>query len=364
MFRDGKLDLQSAAMLKSLDKKEQAEFVKQHKKNINTGTWEVSRFVQRLHDDEVYNFLGKDCEKCKTRTFFSEKSLFPEARIGTDSCLNHGCYVQKWTKLLETRVKSLKREHKSHAAASMIVFDYSVNLRKITGRSVKLDGTDYKIVEHDWSCFSGTGGAGAEPCIHVTVDGAKLCVKPAYRKAEKSRGSNLKDFAAELKLLELPEDVDAAVRGALKAKKIDHWNFTKKVREKVLYGLTAARAGDMARSRGDAGLLLGNAFRHPPAKAKKIFSLFTGKEYAGHPDELLKLGDSAVFAVLYALSLDEYGIPPVYSDEKTSTAFDWSGLPPGEIKKLYQDAIRELLPKPEAGKAAKKAKGKEAEGEK
>jgi hypothetical protein len=358
MFRDGKLDLQSAAMLKSLDKKEQAEFVKQHKKyTINIGTWDVSRFVQRLHDDEVYKFLGKDCEKCKTRTFFAEKSLFPESRIDTDSCLNHGCYVQKWTKLMGTRVKSLKGEHKSHAAASLIVFDYSVNLQKIIGKSVKLDGADYTIVERDWNCFSETGGAGAEPCILVTVDDDKLCVKPAYWKAEKSRGSNLKDFAAELDLLALPKGEDAAVREALKAKKIDHWGFTKKVQEKVLYGLIAARAGDMARSRGDAGMLLGKAFRHPSRKAQKIFSLFTGKAYDGYPDEILKLGDLAVFAVLYALSLDEYGIPPVYSDENTPDVFDWSGLAPGEIKGLYQDAIRELLPKPKAEKAAKKAKG-------
>ncbi|MDR1239570.1 MAG: ParB/RepB/Spo0J family partition protein [Treponema sp.] len=359
MFREGKLDLQSAAMLKSLDEKEQAEFVKTKKNYVGVlSAWSVSSFIRGLHNDEVYKFLGKDCEKCKTRTFFTEKSLFPEAEINHDSCLDHGCYARKWTKLLEGRVKSLKGEHQSHAAASLIVFSYTVNLQRILGKNVTLDGTDYRIAERDWSSFSDTGGAGEEPCVFVSADGAKLKVSPVYRKAVKET-TDLKDFSAELKLLDLPKKEDAAVREALKAKKIDHYAFTEKVRERVLSGLIAARAADLASSRGDAGLLLGNAFRHPSAKDKKIFSLFTGKEYAGSTEEALKLGDTAAFALLYALSLSEYDIPTVWSGEKPPAVFGWSGLAPGEIKKLYQEAIRERLPKPKAEKPpAKAAKGK------
>ncbi|MDR2663773.1 MAG: ParB/RepB/Spo0J family partition protein [Treponema sp.] len=359
MFRNGKLDLQSAAMLKSLDKKEQAEFVKWGEDYVSINERDVARFVRNLHNDEVYQFLGKDCEKCKTRTFFTDNSLFPEAGVVRDACLDHGCYVKKWTKLLEARVESFKGEHQSHAAASLIVFDrYPVDLKKILGNGIQLDGADYKIAERDWSCFSDTKSAGAEPCFYVYVssDGAKLHVKPTYWK--KKETTDLKNFSAELKLLELPKDEDAAVRNALKAKKVDHYNFTEKVRQKVLYGLIAARAADRAGSHGDAELLLGNEFRSS-AHHKKIYSLFTGKEYAGDSDikEFLKLGDSAVFALLYALSLNLYDVPPVWSEKEAPAAFAWSGLPPGEIKKLYQEAIRELLPKPKAEKApAKKGK--------
>ncbi|MDR3191609.1 MAG: ParB/RepB/Spo0J family partition protein [Treponema sp.] len=359
MFREGKLDLQSAAMLKSLDEKEQAEFVKAKKDHCGSlNTWAVSSFVRGLHNDEVYQFLGKDCGNCQTRTFYTDQSLFPEAGVDRDSCLDHGCYVQKWTKLLEDRVKSLKGKHQSHAAAAMIVFDYSVNLQKILGKSATLDGADYKIAERDWLLFSDTESAGAAPCIHVSADGDKLRVKPAWWKADKKETTNLKDFSAELKLLELPKGEDTAVREALKARKTDHFNFTLKVRQEVLCRLTAARAADIASDHGDAGLVLANAFSHPSAKDKKMYSLFTGKEYAGNTDEALKLGDSAVFALLYALSLGEYDIPPVYSDKDTPAVFGWSGLPPGEIKGLYQEVIRALLPKPKAEKrAASKGKG-------
>jgi ParB/RepB/Spo0J family partition protein len=358
MFREGKLDLHSAAMLKSLDEKEQAEFVKAKKGWNSINSYAVSSFIRGLHNDEVYKFLGKDCEKCKTRTFFTEKSLFPESEIDSDSCLDHGCYVQKWTKLLEARVKILTEEHQSHAAASLIVFSYSVNLEKILGKSVTIDGTEYRIAERDWSSFSNTGDAEAEPCIFVSADGAQLNVTPAYRKVFKET-TNLKDFSAELKLLDLPKEEGAAVREALKAKKIDHFNFTQKVRETVLSRLIAARAADPAAGRGDAGLLLGDAFRHPTANDKKIFSLFTGKEYAGSTEEILKLGDTAVFALLYALSLGECDIPPVWSDKADAKAFGWSGLSSGEIRELYREAIRERLPKPKAEKTpAKAAKGK------
>jgi ParB/RepB/Spo0J family partition protein len=363
MFREGKIDLQGAAMLNSLDEKEQAEFVKAKKGYADLSPWSVSSFIRSLHNDEVYKFLGKDCEKCSTRTFFTEKSLFPEAGIDNDSCLDHGCYALKWAKLLEGRVKSLKGEHKGHAAASLILFDYSVNLQKILGKSVTLGGEDYRIAERDWFSFSDTGGPGAEPCVLVSTDGARLKVAPAYQKAGEKETTSLKDFSEELKLLELPKDEDAAVREAMGARKIDHYNFAQKVRERVLSGLIAARAQDLdldpASRRGDAGLLLGEKFRAPSANAKKVFNLFTGKEYAGSTEEVLKLGDPAVFALLYALSLNEYDIPPVWSAEKQPAAFGWSGLSSGEIKKLYQDAIRALLPKPKAGKPpAKAAKGK------
>jgi ParB family chromosome partitioning protein len=315
MFREGKLDLHSAAMLKSLDEKEQAEFVKAKKDYRFINSYAVLSFIQGMHNDEVYKFLGKDCGKCKTRTFFTEKSLFPETDIDRDYCLNHGCYVQQWTKLLESRVKSLKGEHESHAAASRIVFTYGLNLEKILGRSVTIDGTEYAIAELDWtSSFSDTGGAGAEPCIFVSADGVKLKVEPAYRKAAKET-DNLKDFSAELKLLDLPKEEGAAVRAALKARKIDHFNFTQKVRERVLSRLIAARAAELDADRGDAGLVLADAFRAPSKKAKHIFNLFTGKEYAGSTEEVLKLGDTAVFALLYALSLSEYDIPTVWSDK-------------------------------------------------
>jgi hypothetical protein len=237
-----------------------------------------------------------------------------------------------------------------------------VNLREILGKNVTIDGTDYRIAERDWSSFSDTGSAGAEPCIFVSADGAKLEVKPAYWKAAKET-TDLKDFSAELKLLDLPKEEGAAVREALKARKIDRYAFTEKVRRTVLSRLIAARVADLdlASGREDAGLVLGDAFRHPSAKNKEIFRLFTGKEYAGSTEEALKLGDTAVFALLYALSLSEYDIPAVWSAKEAPAAFEWSGLSSGEIKKLYQDAIRERLPKPKAEKAtppAMKAKGK------
>jgi ParB/RepB/Spo0J family partition protein len=362
MFRSGKMDLQSAAMLKSLNEKEQAEFVKKEKGDYEVSAWDVSRFIQELHNDQIYKFLGKDCEKCKTRTFLTDNSLFPETSIRNDSCLDRGCYIKKWTKILESCVKSLKEEHKTHAAASMIVFvDYSVNLQKIFGKSVKIGGADYSIKEYDWDNRADGGGAGKEPCIFVSVDGNRLHANPAYWKAAgKESTTDLKDFSKELKLLELPKDEDTAVREALKAKKISHYNFSEKVRKEVLLRLITARADTKGGDDLDAALVLRKAFNYPSEKQKKIFSLFTGKEYAGKVEEILDLETPLIFGLLYALELNEYDIPPVYSEKETPEVFEWSGLFPDEIKKIYQEVIRELLPKPKAGKAA--AKGKEKKG--
>ncbi|MDR0388439.1 MAG: ParB/RepB/Spo0J family partition protein [Spirochaetaceae bacterium] len=357
MFREGRLDLQSAAMLKSLDEKEQAEFVKANQKYVGfINSMTVANFVHGLHNDTIYKFLGKGCEKCKTRTFFTEKSLFPETNVNRDFCLDHGCYVRKWTELLEARVKSLKGEHKSHAAATLIIEDYTVNLKKVFDKGVTLDGTEYKIVAHDWSSLVDSGGAGREPCFLISANADKLHAKPAYWKTAKREPTDLKAFSAELKLLELPKDEDAAVREALKTKRINHSGFLEKVRKEILSRLITLRATDKAFSRGDAELLLKNAFGYPSVKIKKIFTLFTGKEYAGSVKEVLALGDSAVLALLYSLTLSEYDIPPAFDSKKMPEVFEWAGLNLGDTKELYQEVIRDLLLKPKAKKAAPAAK--------
>jgi hypothetical protein len=360
MFRAGQIELQSAAMLKSLDEKEQAEFVKKYKKFANIRIREVSSFIRNLHNDEVYKFLGKECAGCKTRTFFTEKSLFPEIDVREDSCLNHACYVQKWTRLLETRIKSLKGEHRSHTTAALIVYNYSANLEKIIGKSVRLDGADCKIIEDDWQCRSDSGGAGAEPCFFILVDGDKLQVKPAYWKKEKKETTNLKDFSAELKLLDLPKGEDAAVRDALKAKNVSHAGFTDKVRQKVLDRLIAYRAGSKDPPQNDAAILFRDVFQYPSKKKKEIYRLFTGRDYDEKNPGLIP-NDRMVLTLLCVLSFSAYYLPPVYSGKESSKVFDWSGLSPDEIKALYREVIRDLLPKPKAGKDAapgKKDKGK------
>jgi hypothetical protein len=359
MFRDRQIELPAAAMLKSLDEKEQAEFVKKYKNHYSAVRFhEVSSFIRNLHNDEVYKFLGKDCGKCKTRTFFTEKYLFPEIDVQRDSCLNHECYVQKWTKLLETRIKSLKGEHRSHAAAAMIAFDYSVNLDKILGKSVTLGEVHCKIIEKDWWAVVDKGGAGTAPCFVVSVDGDKLQVKPAYWKEGKEGTTNLKDFSAELKLLDLPEDEDAAVREALKAKNVSHYGFTEKVRQKVLDRLIAYRAGSKDPPQNDAALLFRDVFQYPSKKRQEIYRMVTGQDYDEKNPGLMP-NDRTVLTLLCALSFSAYDLPPVYSNKETSKVFDWSGMPPDEIKELYREVIRAQLPKPKAGKdAAPVKKGK------
>ncbi|MDR1318280.1 MAG: ParB/RepB/Spo0J family partition protein, partial [Treponema sp.] len=93
LFRGGSISLAAAAMLADLDAEQQALFFSQEWAGRAGGDvirdWTVGNFISSLYHDKLYGFIAdKECAGCKKRTFYTDKTLFPEFDGEQDSCLD------------------------------------------------------------------------------------------------------------------------------------------------------------------------------------------------------------------------------------------------------------------------------------
>jgi ParB family chromosome partitioning protein len=358
LFRNGNLSLTAAAMLTSLDEKEQAAFHEKFKDSyeVKQGdeieAWEVESFIDRLNHDRLYDFLAdKECKGCKTRTFFSDKGLFPELDAMNDSCLNHECYIRKWSKLLAGRIKSLKGEHPDTTMIAVESGRYH-SFAKIFGKSATVAGVEYTIKEMEWSTRADTAGKDTLPCFIVQMD-SKLEIKPGFWKEPKKETINQKTsaFAPAVKILELPKEEARRAVEALEGNKgkIALYQFDSRIREKVFFRLIEYRAAQPDDGKEKElfieNLISGRRRSMSDAERKKVIRAFTGKEDSA---DLKSFVNERIYAVANALSFYEYDVPPPDEITKPSDFIKWTGIPKDELKAMYQEEIRALIPKPKA----------------
>ena len=375
MFRNGNLSLHSAAMLNSLDAEGQRLFydkVKdswQIKKGDELPGYEIIGFISGLNNARLYKWLtDKQCQGCKTRTYFTDKNLFPELSDMNDSCLNHECYIQKWTKLLIHRIKSLKGEHKSHAGAALIRGDS--NFRKVLGKTITLDGVEYKILPNNWETNADKEGKNTQPCFNIELAtySEKLEIKPGFYKEPKkdSRAKEESDFAPAVKLMGLPKEEEKAAVKAFEdnKEKLDHWDLGRKVHEKVFWRLMEDRAKKIPTKDEIDPFLKRQIFYRMNEDDKKIFKLVMGKDYS--PDQIWSLKDLPVeklFFLMNAMTFDDGDLPFMRGfeqDAKDNQFLKWVGLTKARVLEMYQEEIRALMPKAgEKTAAGKPGKGKQ-----
>jgi hypothetical protein len=88
---------------------------------------------------------------------------------------------------------------------------------------------------------------------------------------------------------------------------------------------------------------------------KNVICAFTGKK---DPAELKSFVNERIYAVANALSFSTYDVPSPDKITKPSDFIKWTCIPHDELKVMYQEEIRALLPKPKAAGKEKRAKGK------
>jgi ParB/RepB/Spo0J family partition protein len=392
LFRNGNLSLHSAAMLKSLSDESQKEFFKQFKNDttVKSGDmindYRIRDFISHLGHDLLFAFLkDKQCAKCETRTYYSDKTLFPELDNVSDSCLNHECYMKKWHTALTDRIKSLKGEHKTHAAAVLIVSgSYDDKFLKILGTKINLDGVDYTVLPHNWQTEAKAKEAGAQPCfgINITSSG-KLELKPEYWKevgkgngSTESTDSKKKGFAPVVKLLDLPKaEMDEALDALGNSKRLVPQNFGNNVSESVFWRVMEIKAKDFNDPKNidsfGKELFLKKHLAYLHGEGKKVFEMFVGKMTA---TEIAKLTSDKVFMLLAAMECSCYEMPrPAdFEKEKLCDILKWADIPNETLKQLYQEEIRKRIPKKKIveknlavkGETAKKAVAKKPDAKK
>jgi hypothetical protein len=282
-----------------------------------------------------------------------------------DSCLNHLCYIVKLTKLPEGRLKAVIKKNPEHAEGRILVVSNEV--KKIFGKTDwNLNGLEYQVKLNSWKNNANKTDKGVVPCFGLTLDD-DLEIVPSHWKEEKKEPARKEksDYTDAVKILDLPKEEAAATIKALDGKKESHWEFETKIREKIFWRLMEMKASqDEDEKDIDRYLVkrfITGEYGHGLNKdQEKIFKIFTGKDPAKDLKDIKVLPWPRLFALLTAIDSDDSQIPctDAFMKSKDTNGFlVWTGVPREKIKELYQEAIREALPKPKAEKT-KPAKAK------
>ncbi len=395
LFREGKIELHAAAMLKSLEPDQQRAFYEKFQnQKSGVSTWDVRGFISKVKHDKLYGYIqGKDCAACQKRTFYNDKALFPELRNEDDLCLDHECYIGKWQKLLSGKIKTIKAGNKSHAEANIIVCDRD-EFAKIFGKTLTLDGRDYTVVTCKWDNRpSDKPGSTSKPCFEIDLEteyddddnetGVHLTCVPLYwkepdkKKDQKNTNQQQNPFAPIVKFLELPEEEAKETLAALmkKCNPKEPWSansaasdIERKVKNKV-FGRVIDIIAKAPENENDVDRFL-NAFIEK-TNNKDVLTKFAG---SGKISAIKKLSLPRMCAALYASTLNTWKLPDFdkFTASLKNDMAAWAGIPIGKLKTMYLQELELLVPrvqskaapaKPDQGmKTAKKPAPKPAKG--
>jgi ParB family chromosome partitioning protein len=367
MFRNGNLSLHAAAMLKSLDEKDQQGFYEKFKDNFyvkqNTEIpiSEIRSFLSARLNNKLFKFIVvKECKTCQKRTYYKDKELFPELKYAEDSCLDRDCYLKRWNAVMTAKIKNCKKEFPAHADSAILAVDGT--LKKWIGKKPTFNGTQYeaRLIGYNNIIWGNDPGKNDEPCIVVELNhNDELTVSAKYWKHQTAASDNQRQsgFVAAVKLLELPKAEAAAAIQAFEENKIkfDSWDLNNKVREKVFWSLIEKRSKQPPGKNEVALYLKNNVFEGMGTTTKeKIFKLFIGEDYSEQSiADVAKLPIETLFWFMAAMKSRTSNLPSIdclddkildkLQDVKEFIA--WLGTTKEELKKLYQEEIKALMPK-------------------
>jgi ParB/RepB/Spo0J family partition protein len=372
LFRDGKISLHAAAMLKSLDQKQQSAFYNKFHEAGNISIWEVKGFISKTRHDKLYSCIaGKDCAGCEKRTFYNDKALFPELDDEDDLCLDHECYMEKWRKLLSGKIKTIKAGNKSHAEADIILCDDD-GLARVFGKTITVDGTEYKVIKSTWNNRADDKPSkAAKPCFEIDFEDKysgnmkfacvpKFWKEPAKEKEQPdTRQKN--PFLPMVKLLDMPEEEGKQTAAALWAehKPKQTWETCKKADdiERKVKSVIFDKLLDIIVKKPDDDGDIDRFLNHflDRTNNKEIIKKFAGSVKT---PEIKKLSFPKLCAALYASTFNHHWAMPdiegVMSGKKSEVAI-WTGVSTNQLKEMYKKELAALMPKVEVKAATEKA---------
>jgi hypothetical protein len=376
LFRDGGISLVAAAMLADLDDGQQARFVEEtarerYRERYYDNTipdYVVRNYIAALYHDRLYGFIAdKACAGCKKRTFYTDKGLFPEIEDASDSCLDHPCYLGKWQKTLEKILKAAVQES-PELADSRILIITDKNIRNILGNKIMLGKGEFLVKPREWNLLADGPGKDTQAVFDISLGpGERIAAALSYRreKPKPERKPADSGFKPALQLLDLPKAEEKAVVETLRGKNVAPYEFGEKVRDRVFWRLMEAKAAlpDDAYGQKDAELFISELVFNARyggslvKDEKKIFKLFTGYDCDGDAGKLLRQASwEKICALVTAMNLRGYVFVPDAEDfaKGKKKLLGWFPYSEEEIREIYREEIRALLPKPkpEAGKRA------------
>jgi hypothetical protein len=248
-------------------------------------------------------------------------------------------------------------------------------LKKWLGKNPAFDGTPYEVRSAGYSETTDEPGKNDEPCIRIALDwNEELKVSARYWKHQTASSNNRRQesgFASTVKLLDLPKTEAASAVAAFEGNrdKLDPGDLNQKVKEKAFWRLMEERAKQPPYKDEIIIYLKNNVFSGMDNEEKRVFKLFYGADYseAVIPD-LKSLPVEKLFLLMAAMRFDAGDLPSLnYFDSKNPTEryfIAWLGISLDDLKKIYQEEIKALMPKAKPPEETEKADGKKPAGKK
>jgi ParB/RepB/Spo0J family partition protein len=171
LFRDGKLNISSAAALAELPKEDQLKFYEKHKDQKAISIWDIGQFFSKCRHHPVSDILGSECDSCKKRTRNTVDALFEEYKHLDDVCLDGECYAKKWHAKIGEALKEAAESYGELLTDKKIFFYSGIpkDLYRLADK-IKFGGEEYEVLKpKDWD-ISYPETKGKKACWYVDIE--------------------------------------------------------------------------------------------------------------------------------------------------------------------------------------------------
>lgn len=165
-FRDGIINLSSAAMIAELTDETQKSLCKNLENRIKKGWYKSGITVSDLQSEISgvcstcigRDFNCQDCKDCKNRTHYSDSTLFPELQNRDDRCLDYKCYMEKWRSFISEGYMAARSGLKDPSIFPAIwLGNFNTKLPDMAkdGNSAEIDGQSVALINYSDARLAG-----------------------------------------------------------------------------------------------------------------------------------------------------------------------------------------------------------------
>jgi ParB/RepB/Spo0J family partition protein len=343
MFRNGKLNLTGASLLASLAPEFQDRFTGEFGERDETPVYVVESFLHRVQHNRLEIVLDGQCEECRKRTHHSDNELLFDDLSLCDVCFDDGCYRRKWIKLLEGALLPEREKRRDVRNIIKLNGPYRINVLE---QDLVLGGEEYRIEDYCCDKHAMEDEPGAFAVWEINFYSKKISVNIQWRKkAEEETEEEIPRSKFGIEALVGP-DRAAEMDPVLNERYGSKHNFNDAFERRIIEKLLAAERKNRP---GAAKKLFFDWFYEwndcQDKGGEAILKAYTG---SNNFEDVLQLDGDALFAVLYAMTFDEYVWIPTCeeSENPRKTAADllaFSGLSAEEWGRMYRETLEELV---------------------
>ena len=251
MFRDGKINITSAALIASLPEGDQEKFLKKFGERPRVERWDVNVFMSSVRKSTLDIIADGECGACKKRTHNAAPGLF-EDYDGEDVCFDGDCYAKKWTDLVAGVIAG--EAGQCNPTENSVVFGNGIpKIFPAKAGTASIGGEGYTVLPTNGYEIKPTdkkAKAGTAWHVYMAWDGPSKKYKVAadrvvYRKCERDTDSQggydpLSQYAGLISgLPEIKEEDRKAVAKKVDGKYNSSWRLKHGIKEELLETIMA-----------------------------------------------------------------------------------------------------------------------------